>query len=143
MVVAYGDRTAETSGSYDDVTAAAAVAAFMIARGEHWLMAVQPRAELNVSTARLLTLDLGEPLGNLTQVAANVFEREFANGTVHLDCNHFAGSFEPRFEEKASSTADAAAAAADDDDDDDDDDDRVAPRSKEEDDQHQHRDRHW
>ncbi len=112
MVVAYGDRTAETGGAYGDETAAAAVASFMISRGEHWLMAIQPLAELNVSTARLLTLDYGAPLGNLTQVAANVFRREFANGTVQLDCNSFTGTFVPKHRLQQQHVEAAAAAAA-------------------------------
>ena len=98
MVVAYGSRTAETSGSYDDASAAGAVAAFLLMRGQHWLMAIEPLKTMNVTTARLMTSDFGAPLGNVTQDPAHhgVFMREFEKATVSLDCNDFSGTFTPK-----------------------------------------------
>ena len=95
MAVAYGDRTSKTAGSYDDESAEAAVAAFMIMRGAHWLMAVEPLKTLNLTTALLLTSDYGRPRSNMTEVRPSVFQRVYDNATVTLDCNTFEGTFTP------------------------------------------------
>ena len=94
MAVAYGDRTSSINGAYDDDSAAGAVAAFMIMRGPHWLMAMAPTKVMNISTARLLTSDYGRPLGNITDLGGNIFERKYENATVRLDCNTFEGTFD-------------------------------------------------
>jgi hypothetical protein len=95
VAVAYGDRTSFTKGSYDDASAAGAVAAFLLMRGPHWLFALEPTSTLNLTTAHLVTSDYGQPLGNLTAVAGhpNVFQREYEKATVQLDCNGFHGTF--------------------------------------------------
>ena len=95
LVVAYGSRTAGTT--YNDETAAASVAAFLLMRGEHWFLSFYPsHGKLNETTARLLTSDYGMPKGNATAVPnkPNVFFREFEKATVTLDCNTFSGHFD-------------------------------------------------
>merc|ERR1719345_431254 len=121
MVVAYGGDEGGASG-YNDSTAAGAVAAFMIVRGQHWLFSMgesrpcNPRHypvtgrchsdgcgrpcnasnnQMAGETAQLLVTDYGKPLGRAEALAGKpgVFQRRFERATVMLDCATFAGSF--------------------------------------------------
>ena len=124
MVVAYGGDEGG-QGGYNDSTAAGAVAAFMIVRGQHWLFSMgesspcNPRHyhvtgrchsdgcglpcnstnnQMNPETAKLLVTDHGKPLGVAEPVVGreHVFQRRFEKATVVLDCATFTGSFVER-----------------------------------------------
>jgi hypothetical protein len=118
MVVAYG--SIEGGASYNDSTAAASVAAFLLVRGQHWLFSIGesnqcnpkafPGAEgyrsgtpqcnastntMDPSTAALLVTDFGRPTELARPVGGkpNVFARKYQKATVTLDCNTFVGDF--------------------------------------------------
>jgi hypothetical protein len=119
-VVAYGYDTGGQSG-YNDTTAAGAVAAFLIIRGQHWLFSIgvhdpcNPRHypvtgkwhsdytgpchnysnKMNPDTAALTVSDYGKPLGKAHELVdqPGVFAREFEKATVTLDCSSFTGTF--------------------------------------------------
>ena len=123
MVIAYGgiEGTAR-SHAYNDSTAKASVAAFLLVRGPHWLFAIgqhiacnpnaYPGAEgyrpgspqcdpastntLDPATAALLVTDYGKPLGLAHAVAGrpNVYSREYEKAAVTLDCATFTGTFD-------------------------------------------------
>lgn len=93
MAVAYGSRTGGSDG-YDDDSVDGAVAAFLLVRQKHWLFSLG--SSPGEKTARLIVSDYGAPLGNMTQVSDTVFQREFEQATVQLDCSTFKGTFTPR-----------------------------------------------
>ena len=92
-VLFYGDRTGG-NGSYNDDTAAQAVAVFMLARGDRFFFGMQADNVLNATTAALLLSNYGLPLGNMT-VSGNVISRAYEKATVALDCSDFTASFTP------------------------------------------------
>jgi hypothetical protein len=123
MVVAYGSNEGGQNG-YNDTTAAGAVAAFLIVRGQHWLFSIgesqpcNPRHypvtgrchsdgcgkpcnasnnQMNPETAKLIVSDYGVPLGPAYAVAgkSNMFARNYTLATVFLDCTNFGGRFVP------------------------------------------------
>lgn len=120
-VVAYGYDTG--AGGYNDSTAAAAVAAFMIMRGQHWFFGISEHNPCNPkhypvtgrchsdgcgkpcpvdsntvdpNTAKLLVTDYGRPLAGAEAVPgkSGVFQRRYEQATVLLDCNDFSGRFQ-------------------------------------------------
>lgn len=92
LAVAYGSRTAGTD-HWSDSSANGTVAAFMLMRGQHWLLSISNTNSIADETARLLTRDDGKPLGPMRQVSANVFARDYEGATVQLDCSTFQGTF--------------------------------------------------
>lgn len=119
-VIAYGGVTGYTE--YNDTTAEAHVAAFMLMRGEHWYLAIaahnpcnpkhypvtgrchtdgcglpcKPDSNtMNASTAALMVTDYGKPLGGAEAVPGkvHVYQRKYEKATVVLDCTTFTGSF--------------------------------------------------
>lgn len=114
FVVAYGSRTGGRAG-YNDTTVAGTVAAFLLMRGQHWLLSIGPTSHtgsggkssppyiedpgtLLPATAKVLLSDYGRPKGKMTPVVgkANVFQREFESATVTLDCNTWTPTFDER-----------------------------------------------
>lgn len=121
-VTAYGSDTGGMEG-YNDSTAEATVAAFMIMRGQHWFLSIGVSRPCNPShypvsgrchsdgcgkpckpgdnamdpvTAALLVTDYGRPLEGAHAVhgRTNEFERRYEKATVRLDCNRFEGFFD-------------------------------------------------
>ena len=119
-VVAYGYDTG--AGGYNDTTAAGAVAAFMLVRGEHWFFGISPHNPCNPrhypvsgrchsdgcgkpcnssnnvlepSTAALFVTDYGKPLSTLERVPGkpHVYARKYEKATITLDCSTFEGGF--------------------------------------------------
>eukprot|EP00041_Stephanoeca_diplocostata_P042145 m.10382 g.10382 ORF g.10382 m.10382 type:complete len:415 (+) comp7374_c0_seq1:99-1343(+) len=93
-IAAYTGRTGGMQG-YNDTTAAATVAAFMLMRGQHWFLGISNTNDMALATAQLMTSDYGVPEGLMQPVAgqANVFERKYEKATIRLDCNTFTGTF--------------------------------------------------
>eukprot|EP00911_Craspedida_sp_UC1_P001671 UC1_evm1s1267 len=82
---------------YSDETAAGTVAAFLIMRGQHWWLSLTTQNSMKPETAKLMLTDYGRPRGNLQPVSGKpyVFEREFEQGKVTLDCNDWSATFPP------------------------------------------------
>lgn len=70
---------------YSRETLEVAVALFLLARGEHWLFVLPNSNEIDSASAKLLLSDFGPARGNMS-VAGTVAQREYAMGTVSLDC---------------------------------------------------------
>jgi len=94
--VLYGDRT--NGQSYDDNTAAQAVAVFLLTRDEYWYFGYLGENQLNATTAALLLSDYGSPLDNMTRPNPEnyVFQRRYEKGTISFDCATFSAKFLPR-----------------------------------------------
>lgn len=94
-IAAYTSRTGGMQG-YNDTTAAATVAAFLLMRGQHWFLGISNTNDMAPATAQLMTSDYGAPLGSMEAVAGqtNVFQRKYAKATIQLDCNTFTGTFD-------------------------------------------------
>lgn len=93
-IVLYGSRTA--SSGYDEAHAAQAVAVFMLARDDWWWFGLPATDAFSPSAAEaFLSIDFGPPTANLTR-SGDVFTRDFARGTVSLDCGSFAATFTPK-----------------------------------------------
>jgi hypothetical protein len=85
------DRTG--GRNYNDTTAPAAIASFLLTRKDQWFFGVtQESNTINLTVAALLLSDYGPPQGEMTQSGA-VFSREFETATVTLDCS----TLEPTF----------------------------------------------
>ena len=121
MVVAFGGDEGG-QGGYNDTTAAGAVAAFMLVRGQHWLFSIgqsrscNPRHypvqgrchsdgcglpcnssnnQLDPASAQLLVTDFGKPLGLAHAVPGkpHVFARTYERATVTLNCSDYSATF--------------------------------------------------
>jgi hypothetical protein len=91
-VVLYGTRT--DSAGYDDDTVTQAVATFLLTRGDYWWFGLKSGSNtLNTTTASWSLTDFGNPMGNMTEPTANVFQRVYEGATVQLDCNTFTAKF--------------------------------------------------
>ena len=99
MPVVYGGRTG--SSGFNASTLGGAVAAFLLAREQHWLFHMP--ASLDAATAKLVLTDYGKPKGKMTGVAGTpgTWQREYEQATVRLDCE----TFIPTFVERAESIA--------------------------------------
>lgn len=101
-VAAYTTRTGGMVG-YDDASADGAVAAFLLMRGQHWVLGITNEDVMALATARLVTSDYGRPRGNMTAVPGTggmVWQRVYDRATVSLNCSDFSG----RFDEAAAAT---------------------------------------
>ena len=94
QVIAYGDRTA--SSDYTPLELPGYIAAFLLMRGEHWLLSLAPTKSLSAANAALLTSDYGAPKGPMTAVNGSdtLFQRTYERATVRLDCDGFRPSFD-------------------------------------------------
>ena len=102
MPVLYGDRT--SAKGYDQSTMGGAVAAFLLARKQHWLFHM-PSA-LTTETAKLVLSDFGNPKGQMRESKPGVWVREFEKATVSLDCASFTPSFALKSDEERRLKAD-------------------------------------
>ena len=102
MTVVYGGRTG--SSGYNESTMGGAVAAFLLARKQHWLFHM-PSA-LTTETAKLVLSDFGKPKGQMRESKPGVWVREFEKATVSLDCASFTPSFALKSDEERRLKAD-------------------------------------
>ena len=66
------------------------IAGFLIARGPYWYLGTGwEGCNIDYYRSPLLDMDVGIPTSNCTQIAPNVFARNFTTGYAELDCNAY------------------------------------------------------
>ncbi len=71
------------------------IAGFLIARGPYWYLGYGwSNCDVEYYRSPLLDMDVGIPTSNCTQIAPNVFARNFTNGYAELDCNAYSATLD-------------------------------------------------